>query len=285
MKWYKSLLNIFFMIFWAGSVFAENPTTEEKDGSDKTEDSSVSRYYPRPVHPPGYYSGAILIVNMGGNTYTAKGNFLDQEKLYDERVRDNILTGNYKSIYSEGDGLYLQPKYSLKGITQADIEYGYLDHFGLGISVFQYSISVDRQNVIPGIYKGSLYYNPIREESQIYKGDGLCLLFTYHPFSRTMLDPYIALRGGIVGFSGDFHPSLEFDPFNSSNSTTNGYGMVWGGALGINFYFSRGVGMRAEGTFYRKKLQSDQFDSRYLSSTHFQFGFFVNYSNYMVRKK
>jgi len=242
-------------------------------------ESGNSKYYPKMINPPGFYEGVFLISMIGGKTIAPGGSYLKHEKVYDERIRDNIVSGNYQSVVPVNENRYFQAEYIPKGIGQMDLEYGSWEHFGTGISAFQYSIDTIRQDAIPGSSLDNVRYETVPVVRNLFKGNAITMLLTYHPVSRKILDPYLAFRAGFVGFSGEAHSALEYNPYRKSNKVRNGIGKVLGGGVGMNVFMGRTYGIKIEGSYYKNYLKADMFDNRILNSYHAQIGLFMNYSS------
>ena len=236
--------------------------------------------YPRILQPPGFYQGVLLIGATAGKTAAPGGSFISLEKYYDQRLRESIVTGTVRSVVAEPGGppLTYESEYLPGTFRTFDIEYGAFEHFGLGLSVFSYSIDVLRQDLFPQVGQLRNAAEPLPRRRRLYEGTAATLLATVHPFSRSILDPYVALRAGFVGYGGEAHAGVEPDAFRFSNRIRNGVGLAYGLGLGMNLHLARTFGIRVEGNYTRQVLKSDLFSSRDLSAYHATIGVFFNYS-------
>lgn len=236
--------------------------------------------YPRLYQPPGFYQGVLLIGAAAGKTAAPGGSFIALEKYYDQRLRESIVTGTVRGVSAEPGGppLTYESEYLPGTFRNLDIEYGAFEHFGLGFSVFSYSIDVLRQDLFPQVGQLRNVAEPLPRRRRLYEGTAATFLFTAHPFSRSLLDPYIALRAGFVGYGGEAHANVDPEVFRFSNRIRNGVGLAYGVGLGMNLHLARAFGIRVEGNYTRQILKSDLFSSRDLSAYHATIGVFFNYN-------
>lgn len=269
---------------------AKDALAEEKHKEEerkREEELKISqKYYAKLKNPPGFYEGAFLVSFMGGTTLAPSGSYISHEKVYDERIQQKIGTGaaNQGLYPNNSQGVYFQPSYNPGIASQFDFEYGWRDKIGLGFTIMQNSIEAVRQDVIPGAASFSKeYVDLIPRKRTIYQGNSMLFLATYHPFPKTFFDPYVAFRGGVVGFSGEAHAGIEPNRFAYSNQVNNGIGGIVGFAGGLNIYFGRYTGLKTEVAYYNEYLKADQFSTRTLNSYQAMIGFFLNFSNIQSR--
>ena len=274
----------------SGALQAQTITPETKEGEvtpiNKTSADRVSTndapkkdtLYPKFINPPGFYEGAILVSLSRGITISPSGSYLDHEKVYDENVRTNIAVGGYNNSSPYQPGVAFQSEYVPGDIGQVEVEYGAWENVGLGLTINQYSIDALRQDVYPGFSYFEPWYQPVPEQRQVYRGTMASGLLTFHPISRSLLDPYVALRLGIVGFTGEAHAGLTYDRFRYTNKV-RGIGVGYGAAFGVNVFFGRTMGIKMEAGYNRQRLKADVFSGRTLSAFNAQVGFFINYSS------
>lgn len=293
-----ALIMLMGMITLGGGLFGEenspvapvisNEVNDAHQGKSADQAKKIEKEkekYPQLEYPPGFYEGVVLIGFMTGKTVAPSGSFLQHEKVYDQRMRDSIATGAVQNALPAIDVGYLQAEYVPEEIGQLDIEYGAWEHIGMGLSVFQYRIRAVRQDSFRTRDSYGHMYNPVPRERTIYQGNAVTMMTTFHPISRRMLDPYLALRFGFVGFTGEANAGLEPDPYRTGNKLRNGLGSVVGGGLGVNIFLGRTMGIKAEASYNRKFLKSDVFDRRTLNSYHAQIGVFFNYNTLARRMR
>ncbi len=233
----------------------------------------------------GFRAGTVLISFMGGMTVSAEGSLLEHERRYHETLAVRIQALSPRPITLLGLEYSIPPfaqVFRYRPIGQFDVERAVGDRFGIGLSVFHFSIVNRSQDVrtIPTASSGAVatrdYIDPLPTERRLYQGTVAAAQFVLHPFSRTALDPYVAARFGVGGFSGNAHADLTVDPTRLKTEVSNGRALVAGGAVGMNFHFSGEFGVRLEGSAYRQILQADVYSVRGLSSYHLQAGLFLN---------
>jgi hypothetical protein len=265
---------------------AEEKKKEEEAKKKDDEQKLIQKYYAKLKNPPGFYEGAFLVSFMGGTTLAPTGSYISHEKVYDERVQQKIGTGSVnQGVYPSGtQGVYFQPSYNPGIASQFDFEYGWKDKIGLGFTIMQNSIEVVRQDVIPGVPAGfKEYVDPAPRKRTLYKGNSMQFLATFHPLPKTFFDPYLAFRGGVVGFTGEAHAGIDSNRFAFSNQVNNGIGGIMGLAGGLNIYFGRYSGLKTEVGYYSEYLKADQFSTRTLNSYQAMIGVFLNFSNIQSR--
>ncbi|MCB1173118.1 MAG: hypothetical protein KDK39_06120 [Leptospiraceae bacterium] len=257
------------MIFWATGIRATETINQP---------SQNDQYYPKVDHPPGFYEGVILFSLMGGQTLAPSGSYIKDEKYYDDTVRTRIQLGEFGPPSLLQPGVVFQPEYLAENIYQMDIEYGVWEHFGLGLTLFQFYMNARRQD-IHNLPNNIVFYDPLPTKSNLYQGTGASMLFSYHPFTKKFIDPYLVLRAGVVGFTGEGHQGPYKDATRFSNKIHNGLGAVIGGGLGTNVFIGRKFGIKLEADYYQQFLKSDLFSKRNLNTYHAQIGFFMNVSS------
>ena len=269
-----------------GSSRGEN----DKTPSGASGDSSASNAAPgetsakKPARHRGFHRGVIYLSFMAGMTLSAKGSLLDHEERYDEIQRYRTWSGQLTQSFfgAPFTGPTFRMETSNQPIGQMDLEYGISSHFGMGFSLFHFKIRQERQDQTPGFFVSnslaarSDYVDAFPREGTLYQGTGLLYQFTYHPLSRSGIDPYIALRAGVSGFGGNAHQYLSRDMLREDTRINNGVGLVAGAGLGLNVFMGGPVGFRVEATVYRQALQADIFSRRGLSSAHLQVGLVMN---------
>ena len=107
----------------------------------------------------------------------------------------------------------------------------------------------------------------------------MMFLATYHPLPKHFFDPYLAVRMGIVGFTGEAHSGIDSNRFAYTNKVNNGMGGIAGLAGGLNIYIGRFTGIKTEVAYHKEYLRADQFSTRTLNSYQAMIGFFLNFSN------
>ncbi|MDH5656703.1 MAG: hypothetical protein OEZ34_12395 [Spirochaetia bacterium] len=285
MKLKKIIYAVFLSGFSAFSLFGEeisDDSSEKKGGLSSKPDLEITRkVYPKPKHPPGYYSGILLISFSRGNLFSPTGSFISHEKSYDKNIKYGIESGVYKNPLS-GYGVpeyFFQPKYSPLLTMQFDIEYGVNNYFGVGFSNFRYKIQSERQDIIYGSDKfGQIFYEPFPMKKLLFQGNAFLFMGTFHPFPKKILDPYIVLKAGALKFSGNAHSGLQYEPYITSSTVSNGLGKIGSGGIGMNFFISPVAGIKLEGSVTRALLNSDQMSGRILNTYNVQMGIFFNYS-------
>jgi len=230
----------------------------------------------------GFLPGKIQLSLMGGASLASGGSFLRHEKDFDANLRTQYLLHGSGRIQSFAPGIPAPPplhsSYSANPIAQFDMEYGAASRLGLGFSIFQFSLDARRQNVIRELSYEKQTIEPYARERMIYMGTAATVLIAYHPWPARRFDPYLALRAGIVGFSGEARQYLTHDPLRGSDRVSGGRGGIYGGGIGINFYMSPELGFRLELSGYNQALRSDLFSVRRLHSYHGLFGIFIRVS-------
>ncbi len=260
----------------AGGTPEGRPPSSERGPSP----GATPARYPRIVSPPGFYEGALFLGGAAGKTAAPGGSYVTLEKYYDQRLREGLLTGTVRSVATGPDGtpLTFESEYLPGTFRSLDIEYGAFEHFGLGLSLFSYSIDVLRQDLFPPVGVFRNVAEPLPRRRRLYEGTAANFLATYHPVSRSFLDPFVALRAGFVGYSGEAHAGVGGTSTRLTNRVRNGVGGVYGAGVGMNLHLGRSMGIRVEGSYTRQILKSDLFSSRDLSAYHATIGVFFNYS-------
>lgn len=291
-----------FFLFVAGGLNAQENNDDSGDKTYYSENRVQSIYddeeKPAPVY--GFRKNFISFSFLGGATMLNGGSFISNEKEFDDNVR-------YKQYYDENysdaddiDKLEVQfyNMFTLPGpvpnmqlfpgpVYQMDVEYGYSDKIGMGVTAIHFTIDTVRHDVLPGAaidydkreYVRKDYVEPFPHEYNLYKGTGVMYQVLYHPVQGTW-DPYVALRIGLVGFDGTAHggtyPSVleEYD-----HKIQNGNGLIGGAAVGVNLYLTETLGLKWEYSTYMQQLNSSLFSGRTLNTSHFQAGLFFRYDS------
>ena len=246
----------------------------------QAQEKSEQDRYPTIEYPPGYYKGAFFFSFIGGRSIAPSGSFIRHEKEYDELLALQIRNGDYinpirtitanSNLPSSFDAEYT-PGYS----WQIELEYGTFSHFGFGFTVSQFSIEAKRQDVFLSGANPPLV-TPVPISTTLYNGTAAMGMAAFHPIEKSVFDPYVVVRAGMVGFNGQAHSSSLPDPNRLSNRIQNGLGMATGAGLGVNIHFTRVVGIKAEAFYHKQFLKSDNFPTRTLDTYTAQIGVVVN---------
>lgn len=237
-----------------------------------------------PPTKAGFGKDALVFSVLGGLTASAGGSYIDHEKKYEDAQRFLLASGlmDPPVLSFLARPYHFEQQNNASG--QFSIEYGYGEHLGLGVTVLHFSIGAERQEIIPvlmlspqtGLPEQIYMLEPILTEKTLYMGTSVLFQMVYHPFSGQLLDPYVAVRLGPGGFTGNAHRDLRYDPWRYDTRLENGTSRVAGAALGLNFYLGKSTGIIAEASVYRQLLQSNVFSFRGLTTSHIQVGFFLN---------
>lgn len=269
---------IFGTLLLAGNLYPQSPDSPQNGKTDQLNSEEEQKLYPKMIHPPGFYQGALLIGGAYGKSIAPNGSFVRHEKNYDKTMSLLIQNGEYTSGVEGLQNAYYEAEYIPKNTAQLEIEYGLFENFGIGMTALQYVITAKRQDYIYGSDRmGDVLYEPFPTEHQLFSGNAVMILGSFHPVSRSILDPYFTIRVGGVAYTGEAHSDLLYNPNRSSARVRNGIGKVLGAGLGMNFHVSSAMGVKIEGNYYRSFLSSDQFASRTLNTYNVQAGFFINY--------
>ena len=264
MRFFISAVSTISFVFFTFSLQAQEKTEQDR--------------YPTIEYAPGYYKGAFFVSAIGGRSIAPSGSFIRHEKNYDKllalqiRNRDyvNPLTSENPNLPSSFNAEY-SPGYS----WQIELEYGTFSHFGFGFAVSQFSIEAKRQDVfLSGADQP--YVTPAPMSTTLYNGTAAMGVAAFHPIEKSIFDPYIVLRAGMVGFNGQAHSSNLPDANRLSNRIQNGLGIATGAGLGVNVHFTRVFGIKAEGFYHKQFLKADNFSTRTLDTYTAQIGFIIN---------
>lgn len=233
---------------------------------------------------PGFGKDALMFSITGGLTASAGGSYIRHEKKYEDTQRFLLASGLMDPPVLSFLARPYHFEQSNNPTGQFSIEYGYGDHLGLGVTVLYFSIGAERQEIIPvlmvssetGLPEQIYMLEPLLTEKTLYQGTSVLFQMVFHPFPGRLLDPFAAFRLGPGGFSGNAHRDLRYDPWRYDTRLENGNSRVIGVALGLNFYLGKSMGIIAEAAAYRQLLQSNVFSFRGLTTSHIQFGFFLN---------
>jgi len=271
----RIICTLLFLFFWGAGSLSSEP--EERPSTRNTENSNSAPPRPR---PRGFSEGGLYISIIKGRTMSVSGSFIDHEKAYDAQVKNQIRSGFLQQpILPGGETIYFDSQYIPRDSGQMDIEYGISNYFGTGLTAFQYTIGVQRQDIVPALSYSRPVLDPLPQERNLFQGSAVMALGTFHPLPGRILDPYLTLRGGFVGFTGEAHAGVTFDRYRYSNKIQNGLGSAVGGGLGLNVHLTSTTGIKMEAAYYREFLRSDIFSTRSLNSYHVQIGIFINYTN------
>jgi len=241
------------------------------------QEKSEQDRYPTIEYPPGYYKGAFFFSFIGGRSIAPSGSFIRHEKEYDKLLALQIRNGDYINPISVSTSL--PPSYDAEytpGYSwQIELEYGTFSYFGFGFTVSQFSIEAKRQDVFLSGTTPALV-TPLPMRTTLYNGTAAMGMAAFHPVQKSVFDPYVVLRAGMVGFNGQAHSSNLPDANRLSNRIQNGLGMATGAGLGVNIHFTRVVGIKAEAFYHKQFLKSDNFPTRTLDTYTAQIGVIVN---------
>lgn len=274
----REIIAICLLVF-AIPAFAEPPPGQDQPATEPTSPPPQAE----PDRDPGFHKGAYIFSFTGGPTTRASNSFMNNERAYDENLRFQTILGTIPVFGNPPCCGTFSSLYNRQPITQFNYERALTDHLGAGFSLFYFSIRGTRQDILPGYRTiapatGTPQNTvlPIPTEDMLFMSSGGLLQAVFHPLHNTFLDPYIAVRGGIEGHSGNAHPGSYPDPTRYDTHIRNGVGLAAGAALGLNVYMGRYFGFKFEATGLRQFLQSEMYSARTLDSTHFQIGFFVS---------
>ncbi len=228
----------------------------------------------------GFYDGILLISMMKGVTMATSGSYIDHEKLYDEQLKDRIRSGAVQQQWLPGfDQVYFDAQYIPRDTSQLDMEFGITNRLGVGFTAMQFGIDVLRQETIPGISYRKEVVDPLPVQRSLFRGSLLMGLLAFHPMPERILDPYVGVRAGFLGFVGEAHAGIYADPFKQTNEVRNGIGTAAGAAIGLNIHFSSYAGLKIESAYFREFLKSDLFSQRTMNTYHVQAGFVFSYNS------
>lgn len=233
--------------------------------------------YPTLQYPPGFYQGGFFLSIMGGRSIAPGGSYIRHEKDYDRRLAMQVQQGQIVNPVSAPADLpqTFDAQYTPGYSGQLDLEYGTFSHVGFGFTMTQFSIKADRQDVMLSTRRPPIV-TPVPVATTLYRGTTATGLAAFHFFEKTVFDPYLAMRAGMVGFSGEAHAGDMPDPNRLGNRIQNGIGIATGLGLGVNIHMTREFGIKAEAEYHKQYLKSDQFSSRTLDTVTAQVGIVVN---------
>lgn len=233
--------------------------------------------YPTLQYPPGFYQGGFFVSIVAGRSLAPGGSYIRHEKEYDHNLALQLQQGQVANPMSSEGGLpsSFDAQYTPGYSGQVELEYGTFPHVGFGFTMTQFSIKAERQDVILSSRQPALV-TPVPVATTLYRGTSATGLATYHFFEKSVFDPYVALRAGMVGFAGEAHAANLPDSNRLSNKVQNGLGAATGLGLGVNIHMTREFGIKAEAAYHKQYLKSDQFSSRTLDTVTAQVGIIVN---------
>ncbi len=235
----------------------------------------------RPSRTAGFEDGVFLVSYMRGMTIAVGGSFIQHERDYDDNLKARIATGGIQQEMVPGQPtVYYRSDYLPRDISQFDFEYAFADRFGLGFSIVQYAVDTYRQDVVPGFSYSREFIDPLPQQRNLFQGTAGMGLFTFHPLPARRFDPYVAVRGGAVGFTGEAHQNLTHDRYRYTNRIRSGIGFAMGAGVGVNvFVLRKYAAIKFEASYNKMFLKSDMFANRTLNSYHAQAGIVVNYAS------
>lgn len=236
--------------------------------------------YPTLEYPPGYYKGVFFFSSIGGRSIAPSGSFIRHEKNYDRLLSLQIQNGDFENPLNEESSATQFPssfdaEYTPGYSWLVELEYGTFSHLGFGFTVSQFSIEAKRQDVFLSGRTPPLV-TPLPLRTTLYNGTAAMGMAAFHPIEKSVFDPYLVLRAGMVGFNGEAHSSSLPNANRLSNRIQNGLGLATGAGLGVNIHFTRVVGIKAEAFYHKQFLKSDNFPTRTLDTYTAQIGIIVN---------
>lgn len=229
----------------------------------------------------GFEDGVFLVSYMRGMTVAVGGTYIEHERNYDDNLKARIATGAVQQeLVPSQPTVYYRSDYLPRDISQFDFEYGLSDRFGVGFTIVQYAVDTYRQDVIPGFSYSREFIDPLPQQRNLFQGTAGMGLFTFHPLPARRFDPYLAVRGGALGFTGEAHQNLTHDRYRYTNRIRSGIGFAMGAGVGVNvFVLRKYAAIKFEASYNRMFLKSDMFANRTLNSYHAQAGIVVNYAS------
>jgi hypothetical protein len=281
MKQFVLVLVILFMFQSIFSQTKKEDRNEFDDANTLNNSDNLKKKYPTIEYPQGYYQGVFLLSFMGGRSIAPSGSFIRHEKRYDRNIALLTQLGTYenpiRSNLPQNQHIsgYFDSKYSPGYSGQIDLEYGTFPNFGFGFTLSQFSINATRQDVIP-LSGDPLKITPIPVDSVLYRGTSAMAMGTYHPLQKSVFDPYLVLRAGVVGFTGEAHSGELSNPSQINKGIQNGLGLATGAGAGMNIHLTRQFGIKVESFYNKQFLRSDSFSTRTLNIFTAQIGVVMN---------
>lgn len=262
-------LTIVFLVLIASSAFAEEvPPLQELPGrrpSGKT--------------PVGFHSDFLALSISNGRAIAPSGSFVDHEKRYDRSLRVRTATGGIPPLLGAVTPPIFDSEIVPKESVSGDLEAGVFPYLGMGIFGNYTRINITRQDVVPlspQVFRTIV--EPVPITRTLYRGNTAGGFLSLHPFPGRRVDPYMQVRIGGGGFSGEGHAFLDYDAYRPTNRIRNGTVALYGGALGCNIYVDRGLFFKAETNYAHQILKSNMFASRSLNLYSVNIGIGLDFS-------
>lgn len=238
-------------------------------------------------HPYGFYKGIFLLSGTAGTSFHTGGSLISREKEIQKNLRTETTSGQtpLKLLGQDTSPLLGLPnsQFSVPSSYRLFFEYGVTDKVGVGFATSSFSMDVtnnreylDLSRLSPS-YPNPTYVEAMPNTAKFYKDVMYSLAVSFHPFSRSRIDPFVNLEGGIIQYttsSRNIHPSAAFEP---NTFTGTGYGLRAG--AGVNFFLTPEFGLQLEISGQKKWLKSDIIGNTNLESVQIQMGFLFNFEN------
>ncbi|EMJ97870.1 hypothetical protein AB3N61_12055 [Leptospira sp. WS58.C1] len=238
-------------------------------------------------HPYGFYKGIFLLSGTTGNSFHTGGSIISREKEIQKNLKTETTSGQTPLRLLGQDvspplGLP-NSQFSTPTSFRFFFEYGVTDKIGLGFAASSFSMDATNNREYLDLPRlSSSQPNPTYVEAfpytkRFYNDVMYSLVVSFHPVSRSRVDPFINLEAGLVQYSTssrNIHPSSVFEPITS---TGTGYGARAG--AGVNFFLTPEFGLQLEISGQKKWLKSDIIGNTTLESVQIQMGFLFNFEN------
>ncbi|TGK03263.1 hypothetical protein EHO58_12580 [Leptospira selangorensis] len=238
-------------------------------------------------HPYGFYKGIFLLSGTTGNSFQTGGSLISREKEVQKNLKAESASGHtpLKLLGQDASPLLGLPnsQFSTPVSYRLFFEYGVTDKIGLGFAASSFSMDVTNNREYIDLSRLSpsqpnpTYVEALPYTKRFYNDKMYSLAVSFHPLSRSRIDPFVNLEAGIVQYttsSRNIHPSTAFEP---ATSTGTGYGVRAG--AGVNFFLTPEFGLQLEVSGQKKWLKSDIIGNTSLESVQIQMGFLFNFEN------
>lgn len=238
-------------------------------------------------HPYGFYKGIFLLSGTTGNSFHTGGSLISREKEIQKNLKTETASGQtpLRLLGQDATPLLGLPnsQFSTPTSYRLFFEYGVTDKIGLGFAASSFSMDatnnreyLDFPRLSPS-HPNPTYVEALPYTRRFYNDKMYSLAVSFHPLSRSRIDPFVNLEAGIVQYttsSRNIHPSTAFEPVTS---TGTGYGVRAG--AGVNFFLTPEFGLQLEISGQKKWLKSDIIGNTNLESVQIQMGFLFNFEN------
>ena len=228
----ESSLYINRLLFLSLVCFTNNIFAQEKKESEKPQ---ITESKTNDQEIIGFRKGVRVFQSVAGLSITnPTGSFIDHEKVYDERLRDKILTGIVKRDIFGLPPRYIKPNYENYGMLNFGLDFGVTNNISAGMSLAHSSIYAKRADIQKEVLFTGQQILSQTTERRVYSENIFLFDLGYHFIPMNFFDPYVKLRAGLVDFRGEAHQYIDLNSeAGNKDSVTNGRGFVYGGSLGI----------------------------------------------------